>query len=180
MPCPYFVPLQSLGSRRDRAYWPLLAPWSGECAAESGFAGSAVPVTDADAVRWCNFGYAAGCPRLPAGRPADKISFGIARERDGILQLTWVLERDHLPVAVGSLHYEREQGEWRSRHEDPILQRQAECYIAAAFGEVERPAAPEPLTVPGAVQGGAQAEVQGGANLAVGITPAGATEGGTP
>lgn len=51
----------------------------------------------------CSRGYAAGaCARLPAGS-ADAVRFQVARDLGTILELVWVLERDHMPARHGLL-----------------------------------------------------------------------------
>jgi len=107
-------------------HWPLLSPWKGDCHAT----GAQQPVESPETLHGCNFGYAAACPQLPADRPADRISFQVARDRDGALLLAYVLERDHLPVVHGTLLYDVGSGHWRSAHVNHILLRQAECYLS--------------------------------------------------
>ena len=124
MPCPYFFPLTQTSRKGDAApHWPLLASWEGACHAEP-----AMQHLATEQLHGCNFGYAATCPRLPTDRAADRSSFQVVRRRDDGLQVAFSLERDHRPVAHGTLLYDLGTATWRVSHPDPILQRQAECY----------------------------------------------------
>ncbi|HVB39506.1 MAG TPA: hypothetical protein VNE83_01300, partial [Terriglobales bacterium] len=92
--------------------------------------------------QWCNFGYAKKCPWLPAEREADKNSFSIARDRDGMLLIYYVREVDHTPGEHGTLQYDLEQGQWVKTHPDAVLQKQAECYLASYQKRKETPVRP--------------------------------------
>ena len=89
-------------------------------------------------------GYAKACARLPAERHADAVRFAPGDERDGLVQIRFACEREHLPVAYGELLYEIATGTWLASHSDPCLQRMAECYVEVRFprrGQAARPGA---------------------------------------
>ena len=77
---------------------PLGDSYGGECAADGG---ALIPIDTLR--RCCNLGYARGaCER--AGRiDADAVRFLIKSDRDGIIDVAWSLERNHHPLAVGSI-----------------------------------------------------------------------------
>lgn len=79
----------------------------------------------------CNLGYAQECGRLPAQRNADAVRFALGEERDGILRVLFVCERAYLPAGHGELLYQKAQNAWLKPHEDPCIQRMAECYVEA-------------------------------------------------
>jgi hypothetical protein len=125
--CPFFMPDQRLDSN-----WPfpqrlpLGAGWAGTCTA-SGHEG--VRPGDGELKSGCNLGYAKTCSRLPAERHADAVRFALGEERNGILHLRFTCEREYLPASHGELLYEAAGGSWRQTHEDPRIQRMAECYV---------------------------------------------------
>lgn len=129
MACPYFMPEERFDST-----WPfpqrlpLGAGWSGTCTApgHEGALPSAEELTSA-----CNLGYAKTCSRLPAEREADAVRFALGEERDGLLHVLIVCEREHLPASYGELLYDKARGTWAQRHEQASVQRMAECYVHA-------------------------------------------------
>ena len=81
---------------------PLGAGWSGVCGASA-----AETVPGEDHLReFCNLGYAAGCPQLPAERDWDAVRFSVASLSESEITLHYACERDHAPVAHGTLTYE--------------------------------------------------------------------------
>lgn len=46
-----------------------------------------------------------------------------------ILRLLYVCEREHLPVSHGELEFDLAQGRWPRRHDDPRIQKMAECFL---------------------------------------------------
>jgi hypothetical protein len=127
--CPFFMP-----ERRFDSDWPfpqrlpLAAGWTGACTAP-GHEG-ARPTAE-ELKSGCNLGYAKGCCRLPAERHADAVRFCLGGERDGVLDVLFVFERGHLPAGNGKLLYQISNASWIQRHEDPRMQRMAECYVQA-------------------------------------------------
>ncbi len=125
--CPFFMPEERFDS--DWPFpqrLPLGAGWAGTCTAP-GHEGA--QPSDEELKSGCNMGYAKTCGRLPAQRPADAVRFVLGEERDGILRVLFVCERDYLPAGHGELLYETASASWLQRHEDPRVQRMAECYL---------------------------------------------------
>ena len=126
MACPYFLPVERMTEELwpHRRRLPLGDGFRGHCTA----APEAPPNLD-EQRDGCNLGYAAKCPRLPAERAADAVRFSVACDRDGIVQLCFVLERAHQPQAHGTLLYALASGSWLEGHADARIQRMAECYL---------------------------------------------------
>ena len=90
MACPLFVTASPLKGFTDL--------YGGECAAE---AGALIPV---DVLRHCcNTGYARGSCQRAAQSDADAFRFLIKANRGGVVDVAWSSERNHHPVAVGTL-----------------------------------------------------------------------------
>jgi hypothetical protein len=127
--CPFFMPEQ-----RFESDWPfpqrlpLGAGWAGTCTAP-GHEGARP--SDEELKSGCNLGYAKACGRLPAERHADAVRFALGEERDGVLHVLFVCERDYLPAGQGELLYETVSASWLQRHDDARVQRMAECYVQA-------------------------------------------------
>jgi hypothetical protein len=127
--CPYFMPLERFDST-----WPfpqrlpLGAGWSGKCTAP-GHDG-ARPSPD-ELTSGCNIGYAKTCSRLPAERLADAVRFSLGEERDGLLHVLFVCEREYLPASYGELLYDKRHETWTTTHQEQCVQRMAECYVKA-------------------------------------------------
>jgi len=127
MACPYFMPEERFDSS-----WafpqrlPLGAGWSGQCMAPGH--GGARPSQE-ELTSGCNLGYAKNCGRLPAERPADAVRFAIGEERDGVLHVLFVCERNYLPADHGELLYEKSRNAWIEPHENACIKRMAECYV---------------------------------------------------
>lgn len=142
MACPYFMPVEKLenGNWPHPARLPLGGGWRGHCTAP-GHEGELPPQHILEA--FCNLGYATTCCWAPSDRAWDAVRFAVcappaadARNanwspdaRVRVLHLRYVCERDHLPVADGHLEFDLEQGAWPRRHEDPRLQKMAECFL---------------------------------------------------
>ena len=127
MACPFFMPEQRFDS--DWPFpqrLPLGAGWTGTCTAP-GHEGARP--SDEELRSACNLGYANGCSRLPAERHADAVRFALGEERDGILRVLFVCERDYLPAGHGELLYETATASWLQPHDDRRVQRMAECYV---------------------------------------------------
>jgi len=141
MACPFFLPTEEFTewAWHARPRLPLGDAWKGFCTAP-GHQGETP--TPEKLKQWCNFGYAKKCPWLPAEREADKNSFSIARDRDGMLLIYYVREVDHTPGEHGTLQYDLEQGQWVKTHPDAVLQKQAECYLASYQKRKETPVRP--------------------------------------
>jgi hypothetical protein len=87
MACPLFLPADSLGEYH-----------TGECAAARGEA-----LTDETLRRCCNAGYARGLCVHATTTDCDSIQFVLKADRGGAIELGWAMERNHHPLAVGSL-----------------------------------------------------------------------------
>jgi hypothetical protein len=98
----------------------------GECRA------GAAHIPDETELRaWCNFGYARGdCPCFPADAPADAVRFSIAQADDAVITVRYCLERDHRPVQHGTLTF-RGTARCDPPHDDPVISRLAEAYLAS-------------------------------------------------
>lgn len=77
---------------------PLTRLFSGECSANPG---AIIPI---DLLRdCCNPGHArTSCPRAASIEP-DATQFLIESDRDGIVEVAWAIEKNHHPVAIGTL-----------------------------------------------------------------------------
>lgn len=94
MACPLFLP----GSRL-----PLSETYGGECSADSGAALSTDKLT-----RCCNPGYARSLCERAAASDVDSHRF-LVRSDDGVsVEIAWSAERNHHPVAVGMLRFDRD------------------------------------------------------------------------
>jgi hypothetical protein len=93
---------------------------------------------------FCNLGYASGCAWAPQERHCDAVRFAVSvpagsrsdkNQKDGlsgksrILALTYVCERDHRPVQNGELEFDLAQATWLRQHDDPRIQKMAECFL---------------------------------------------------
>jgi hypothetical protein len=120
MACPLFLPASRLA--------PLDDLYGGECAAE---AGALIPV---DMLRQCcNAGYARDSCRRAAQSDADAFRFLIKANRDGVVDIAWSSERNHHPVAVGTLAVDYRTGVAAAvcaGEETGPLERQARAYAA--------------------------------------------------
>ncbi|HKW74452.1 MAG TPA: hypothetical protein VJN64_02920 [Terriglobales bacterium] len=67
---------------------------------------------------------------MPAKRRADCVRFAIAQDQGALILMHFVLERDHAPVEWGTLEFDAAAQRWNVPTEDPVLQRQAECYLS--------------------------------------------------
>src|ERR1700690_1990590 len=87
--CPFFEPLERVQEATTRL--PLGDLWRGVCRA------GATPYTpdDPTAGELCNMGYARGrCPRYPQSDARDATRFLIARDRDDLIRIEYVVERN--------------------------------------------------------------------------------------
>jgi hypothetical protein len=110
LPCPFFMPETRLPAH---GRMPLGDAYRGSCHSEP--SGVFIPpeATQRDV---CNFGYARGrCQRFHGD--VDAVRFSIAEER-----LTWVKEREHVPVEHGVLELEQTAG-------DVLLAAQARAFV---------------------------------------------------
>ena len=142
MACPYFMPLEKMesGTWPHPARLPLGAGWRGRCTAP-GHEGEVPPQDVLQA--FCNLGYASSCSWAPRERAWDAVRFAVCapqKPRDrasgrspgnavGSIRLCYVCERDHRPVADGELEFDVGHERWLRQHDDPRVQRMAECFL---------------------------------------------------
>ena len=142
MACPYFMPTEKFenGSWPHPSRLPLGGGWRGYCTA-SGHEGA----TPSEGVleKFCNLGYAEGCTWAPLIRESDSVRFAVAAPSNSSkqaasgqanslansLQLHFVYERSHRPVANGDLEFDLSRSVWVRGHDDPRIQRMAECFL---------------------------------------------------
>jgi hypothetical protein len=120
---------------------PLGCGWSGHCTAP-GHEGETPSQDILEA--FCNLGYASGCSWAPEDRNYDAVRFAVAAPADNqshnkqkgaanrgsrILALAYVCERDHRPVHNGELEFDLSQAAWLRQHDDPRVQKMAECFL---------------------------------------------------
>ena len=90
MACPFFLPASPVTGFSDS--------YSGDCAQTNG---SPIPV---DLLRsCCNHGYAREVCAQAAGSDSDAFRFLIKSHCNGVVDVAWSSERDHHPVAVGTI-----------------------------------------------------------------------------
>jgi hypothetical protein len=143
------MPLAKLenGAWPHPARLPLGGGWSGHCTAP-GHDGEtpSQPVLES----CCNLGYASGCSWAPRDRAWDAVRFGVMAPRGNEkpesavdpqalqLRLSFVCERNHRPAANGELEFDLAQSAWSRRHDDPRLQKMAECFLEAYLSRKSR------------------------------------------
>lgn len=134
MACPFFYPV----ARHDAELWqhrhrlPLGDGFLGKCMAP-GREGS-VP-SDPELGQCCNLGYAVECPHLPMQREADAVHFSVAQDRDNVVQVSWVLVKNHGAAGHGTLEFDRSECRWKTPHSDATMQRMAECCVESYFAK---------------------------------------------
>ena len=120
MPCPLFLPASPIDGPVADAM-PLGDVFGGRCAAD---VDTLVPI---DKLRGCcNFGYARAVCERAAGIDVDAARFLIKSDHDGVTQVAWSTERNHHPVAVGTL-----QISISSQAGEEPLERQARAYVSS-------------------------------------------------
>jgi hypothetical protein len=141
MACPCFLPLERMPQATGKkiAPMPLGDCWSGVC--RSVPEGEWLP--DPHTLQqFCNFGYArAKCGRVPADK-ADAVRFTISQDREGLVRIYWVIEKDHLPLDHGPLEYSRGAADFQTAHPDACVARQAQAYVSSylrRLGDARRP-----------------------------------------
>ena len=78
---------------------------------------------------FCNLGYAAACPRLPAERAYDAVRFSVINDAGERVTLCFVCEFAHRPAVHGQLEYDVALNRWPSPHSETRIQKMAECYV---------------------------------------------------
>lgn len=142
MACPYFMPTERIenGNWPHPGRLPLGCGWSGHCTAP-GHEGEAPPQDILEA--FCNLGYASSCAWAPQQRSWDAVRFAVSARGSAegekaldvergparILRMTYVCERDHLPVEHGELRFDLAQAAWLNPHADVRIQKMAQCFL---------------------------------------------------
>lgn len=105
---------------------PLGDLWAGHCLAAPEHPR---PVRERGHRPLCNLGYARlECGNFPPGEVPDAARFAIRAERPGIVEVDYVLERDHLPFAHGRIEYSCAGGTVTGIAPDGTLARQVRAY----------------------------------------------------
>jgi hypothetical protein len=90
MACPLFLPASPLSGFSDLH--------DGRCAAER-----ELPISSDTLRLCCNIGYARGVCERAAREEVDAIRVLVKANRGGTIEVAWSMERNHHPVAVGSV-----------------------------------------------------------------------------
>jgi hypothetical protein len=130
-------------SKMENGAWPhparlpLGGGWCGHCTAP----GHQAEIPPQDVLEaFCNLGYASGCSWSPRERVWDGVRFAVMAPLEPaapngaipparVLLLRYVCERDHRPVEHGDLEFDLSQAVWRRLHDDPRVQKMAECFL---------------------------------------------------
>jgi hypothetical protein len=118
MACPLFLP--------DARPAPLTDLHNGECASQPG------AVLGPDLLHSCNHGYARDTCERAAQSDSDAFRFLIRANHGGVIDVAWSSERNHHPVAVGTLSLTAAAP---STESEP-LERQARACVDAYFRQV--------------------------------------------
>jgi hypothetical protein len=128
MACPFFMPVSKLLD--DSCFLhplrlPLGGAWKGYCCApgHEGAQPGHQELID------CNLGYAAKCARLPKERDCDAARLSVVRDLGSRLHVCFVCEFEYRPREHGQLEYDVAMGRWASLHENPHIQKMAECCV---------------------------------------------------
>ncbi len=138
MACPFFFPTEKFDDKawHHRPQLPLGDGFLGICRTDS----KQELIPDIRALQeYCNLGYAFECPRFPKTSAADAVRFAVVGDKNNLLTIYYILEKDHQPGEYGKLEYDTAQHQFLSRHRHPIVQRQAEVYVQSYFRRKARP-----------------------------------------
>lgn len=127
MACPLFLPCSPIAGFEFETT-PLGDLYDGKCAIDP-----AAPLTIDVLTRFCNVGYARGSCERAADAPADAVRFLVRGEREDGVEVAWAMERNHLPVAVGT----KLVNAFDSGDADP-LDCQARAYAASCLRRIGR------------------------------------------
>ena len=137
------MPLEKLDGGRwpHPTRLPLGAGWQGHCTAP-GHEGELPPHDVLE--EFCNLGYATTCAWVPRERAFDAVRFAVtapseddqgrapkAENHDArpTIRVCYVCERNHRPSEQGYLEFDLRRCVWQRRHDDPRLQKMAECFL---------------------------------------------------
>jgi hypothetical protein len=77
-------------------------------------------------------GYARGrCARFMGIDAGDAVRLLIAQDRDELIRIEYVVERDHHPHGRGAFDYQKTRGALTPPAEDPLLERQVLAYVGS-------------------------------------------------
>jgi len=136
--CPYFVPREIVYNIPwpHPARLPLGAGWNGTCCAPAGqdpaekaTENATTPIDAARLRDFCNLGYATACPHFPPNRDWDAVRFAVAGSSPQQITFFYICERDHAPIAHGTMTYDLAAELWRDPHPDPRVLRLATSYL---------------------------------------------------
>jgi len=142
MACPFFMPVSKLVDD-SRFLHPLRLPlggaWKGRCCApgHEGAQPGHLELVE------CNLGYAANCARLPKERNCDAVRFKVVGDLGSRLHVCFVCEREYRPGEHGQLEYDVAMAQWASPHENPRIQKMAECCVDLFLQRKSQPSQPE-------------------------------------
>ncbi len=94
-------------------------------------AGATIAVDNDHLRDFCNLGYASACPHLPPARDWDAIRFSVAGSSAGQITFFYICEKDHAPIAHGTMTYDLAAEAWRDPHADARVHRLASSYLQA-------------------------------------------------
>jgi hypothetical protein len=57
------------------------------------------------------------------------VRFAVTRESGSLLALRFVCEKNYRPASDGTLEYDSLRQQWNSTHNDPQIQRMAQCFL---------------------------------------------------
>ncbi len=129
MACPYFYPTERFLQRLwpHPARLPLGDGFAGLCHADPA---NRFRPGDETLQQYCNLGYARrSCACFPDNGGPDAVRFTVSGDQNGIVQIYYVLERDHRPCEHGPLEYDAERGAFTAPPVSPQLERQAAVYV---------------------------------------------------
>lgn len=129
MACPYFLPEGKLetGQWTHTPRWPLGNACAGVCHSQPG---EIHQPPDEQQQLLCNSGYARGlCDRFPSDATADAVRFSVVTDERKRLRVAYIFEREHAPVAFGTLEYTVAEHAFKELPDTALLGRQAEAFI---------------------------------------------------
>lgn len=97
----------------------------GNCCAS----GQELAASDEHIREFCNLGYAAACPHLPARRDWDAVRFSVANANANQLTFCYVCELAHAPIEHGKLTFDLTSEAWIDVPSDPRVATLADAYL---------------------------------------------------
>jgi hypothetical protein len=107
--------------------FPLGDPFGGACHARPA---DVIEPPEARQRELCNCGYARGrCDRFPGDSAADAVRFSVTDDKPNRLSVVYVVEKDHAPVAFGTLEYLIADARLDGPHMSDVLVQQARAFL---------------------------------------------------